>query len=239
MADQGKNYLIVFAREPALGQVKQRLAADLGAGPALLVYQRLLERSLRLARSVQRHGLAPDQSADAVHLRIASAGVMTNGCGSIASEARLSQFCQRTGAQLVAQRGNDLGERMWYAIRDVSLDAADRIVLIGSDCPGLQRADVRAAFVALDRTDITLTPTRDGGYCLIGMHGTAPAVFDGVAWGKSTVAEQTRQRCAALGLGVTELRSQADIDFAGDWAHWCARQSGRQLAEYAWEMSAG
>jgi rSAM/selenodomain-associated transferase 1 len=153
--------------------------------------------------------------------------------------SRLGEFCQHTGAQLVAQRGNDLGERMWQAIRDVSFNAADRIVLIGSDCPGLQRADVRAAFAVLGDSDVALTPTRDGGYCLIGMHGTVPAVFDGIAWGQSTVAEQTRQRCATLGLTVAELQAQADIDFAGDWAHWCAQQSGRELAEYAWEMSVG
>jgi rSAM/selenodomain-associated transferase 1 len=237
MATLGNNYLIVFAREPALGEVKQRLAADLGAQGALRVYQRLLDRSLRLAQSIGRHGLFSSGAGQAVRVRIASAGLDAHYQHSSRHQARLDEYCQRTGALRLPQRGDDLGQRMWHSIQDVSQHPEDRIVLIGSDCPGLQRMDLRMAFESLEHADIAMTPTQDGGYCLIGMHGTVPAVFEGISWGQDTVAQQTRRRCADLGLSVAELRTLADIDFVDDWKQWCHHQSGRELSEYPWELA--
>ncbi len=40
-------HVIVFAREPQFGTVKTRLAADIGKGPAYVVYKRTLRNLLR------------------------------------------------------------------------------------------------------------------------------------------------------------------------------------------------
>lgn len=235
MIDDSRCCLVVFAREPAFEQVKQRLAADVGATSALSIYQRLLDRTLRLARSVQRHGL---RDPAGVHNRVRLV-VAASRHDQVDDYQRLAAFCVYTGAEFVQQRGNNLGSRMHHAIQDAAQHDTDRIVLIGSDCPDLQRADLAAAFDALARRDVCFVPTADGGYCLIGMRGVAPDVFEGIAWGQSMVARQTQQRCHDLDLSVAALRQKQDVDYLSDWSQWCARQRARSLPEHAWEDAGG
>ena len=144
MKGPSKCSLVVFAREPALNQVKRRLAGDVGAGAALQIYRRLLERTLRLARSVQRHGVvAMNGNRVPVRLVVAVSADKTAAVGQ-----RLATFCEHADALLVTQRGKDLGSRMRHAIQDAAQHATDRVVLIGSDCPELQRSDLAAAYDA-------------------------------------------------------------------------------------------
>ena len=86
-------------------------------------------------------------------------------------------------------------------------------VLIGSDCPALRPADLRAAARALrEGADAVLAPAEDGGYPLIGLRRVSRRLFDGVAWGGPQVLAQTRRRLNALRWRWRELRTVWDVD---------------------------
>lgn len=208
---------IVFAREPVLGQVKQRLAAETSPVFALRVYVRMLERSLRLAHSWRRSGPA-DPGRQVI---VAASNAQTGG--------RLARWCERTDTLMQHQADGDLGVRMHAAMLAAFHGGARSVVLAGCDCPGLGLADRQAAFDALRAADVVLSPTLDGGYCLIGLNRPHPELFERVDWGSDKVAEQTRQRAA--GLKRIELLPRRDVDHYADWQAWCQQRQAVGLPE--------
>jgi rSAM/selenodomain-associated transferase 1 len=107
----------------------------------------------------------------------------------------------------------DLGARMRHCFADLFAGGAGRVVMIGADAPHLGRERVAAAFAALDEADVVLTPTRDGGYCLVGQQADRD-VFSGIAMGGPHVFAQTIRRIAALGLRPSIQPGTFDVD---DW----------------------
>lgn len=99
-----------------------------------------------------------------------------------------------------------------------ALREANGVVLIGTDCPVLRAADLRAAARALrSGVDAVLSPAEDGGYALIGLRRASPRVFSGIKWGTPTVLAETRRRLRALGWRWRELRSVWDVDRPEDY----------------------
>ena len=93
------------------------------------------------------------------------------------------------------------------------------VVLIGSDCPALTPADLRAAARALKAgADAVLSPAEDGGYALIGLRRVSRRLFAGVDWGGPQVLAQTRGRLKALHWRWQELRTLWDVDRPEDVA---------------------
>ena len=87
------------------------------------------------------------------------------------------------------------------------------VVLIGSDCPALRPADLRAAARALrEGADAVFAPAEDGGYPLIGLSRVSRRLFDGIRWGGPRVMAQTRRRLEALRWRWQELRTLWDVD---------------------------
>ena len=115
------------------------------------------------------------------------------------------------------QRGADLGARMQHAFAR-SLRRAERVVLIGADCPSLRGSDLRkAARWLAGGADAVFAPAEDGGYALIALRRVSPRLFDGVEWGGAMVMVQTRARLAALGWRWRELPLVWDVDRPEDY----------------------
>ena len=115
------------------------------------------------------------------------------------------------------QRGADLGARMYHAFAR-SLRRAERVVLIGSDCPVLRASDLRkAARWLAGGTDAVFAPAEDGGYALVALRRVSPQLFRGVQWGGAQVMAQTRARLAALGWRWRELPLVWDVDRPEDY----------------------
>jgi hypothetical protein len=57
-----------------------------------------------------------------------------------------------------------------------------------------------------------LGPAEDGGYYIIGMKAEHAGLFADIAWSTASVAAQTRERAAALGLELVELDTWYDVD---------------------------
>lgn len=188
--------VLLFARAPALGRVKTRLAAGLGDVAALEVYRWLGARAARALMPPDRGWslrvvYTPDDAADAVRAWLGEVDA------------------------LVAQGDGDLGQRLSRAARR-RFDAGDaEVLLVGTDCPALDAERVALAIDALARSDAVLGPARDGGYWLLGLRRWLP-VFEGIAWGTETVADETRAALREAGATWEELAVEADVDTVDD-----------------------
>ena len=111
-----------------------------------------------------------------------------------------------------SQGRGDLGERMHRAFARV-LKAHESAILIGSDCPAMKAADLRAAARALrGGADAVFSPAEDGGYALIGLKRNSRRLFSRVDWGGPRVMAQTRRRLRSLRWCWKELRTLWDVD---------------------------
>jgi rSAM/selenodomain-associated transferase 1 len=185
--------IVIFAKEPVPGRVKTRLIPALGAEGAAALAAEMLERTLEEALAT---------------------GLDVELCGEPDS-ARWHE--QRPGLSLTAQEEGDLGDRLARAAARVL--AEEWILLIGADCPELDRARLRAAAQALDHHDSVLHPAHDGGYALLGLKRFDPSLFDAIDWSTSVVAAQTQARIEALGWSLHMGETLRDVDEPQDLAH--------------------
>jgi len=145
-----------MARWPAPGRCKRRLAADLGPRRAAAVQARLTS-----------HGVATARQACGVDIELLLAAT---GLGPRA----LARWGARLGlARMVDQGQGSLGLRLRRQLVRARREGIDQLVLIGSDLPELEAADLLAAFVALGSgAPLVLGPSVDGGYWLLGLNLT-------------------------------------------------------------------
>lgn len=198
--------VIVFARALQRGRVKTRLAATIGDDAALAAHRELLHATAAVAASLLGH---PDFGEGSVELCIDGAD----------HDGECAALARRLGLRLGRQEGGDLGVRMHSALA-LALQGGRLPVLVGSDCPALQAADLLEALAALRLHDAVFAPAEDGGYALVGLARESPALFEDIAWGGPDVMDQTRTRLREAGIAWTELRTLWDVDRHEDWLRW-------------------
>jgi len=185
--------LLIFARLPQPGRTKTRLIPALGPQGAAQLHARMIRDT---AERVLASGLAPAQ------------------LWVDADEDRdfIESYRTAFAGELYLQSGNDLGSRMSHALEQ-ALEQAAFAVLIGTDCPVLDKAYLERACALLAAGEAAVFgPAEDGGYVLVGVRRHAPQLFEGIAWGTSAVMAQTRQRLTALGRAYRELPVLWDVD---------------------------
>jgi glycosyltransferase A (GT-A) superfamily protein (DUF2064 family) len=90
------------------------------------------------------------------------------------------------------------------------------VVLVGSDIPTLQPGTIRSALISLERSDICLGPSRDGGYYLIGANKPIGTLFPGVPWSTPRVLKVTLEKAEAASLTVALIEELGDVDTIED-----------------------
>jgi uncharacterized protein len=120
------------------------------------------------------------------------------------------------GFNLLAQRGNSLGERLCNATGDLLRSGHSGVVLINSDSPTLPRSILIQAIelLARDGDRVVLGAAEDGGYYLIGLKQAHRNLFDRIAWSTPNVLMRTKQRAAEIDLPVELLPPWYDVDDA-------------------------
>lgn len=130
-----------------------------------------------------------------------------------------------------AQRGVDLGERIESALGELLAEGRSAAVLLGSDHPTVSRETLVQGITALDRADIVLGPTLDGGYYLVGTRQPPPrGLFSGIAWSTPAVLDQTLDRVRDAGLTPALLPPWYDVDTVQDLRFLEAHLKGLGLA---------
>lgn len=196
-ARRGAAALLVFAKAPRPGAVKTRLARDWGAEAAADAYRRLGRQVVRQLAGAQ-----------------ARATICFDPPGA---EAEVRAWLGDDGpADFVPQGGGDLGARMARTAEAAFARGAPGVVVVGTDAPAVDAGTVRRALDALRTADVVLGPSADGGYYLIALGSPRPALFRDMPWSTELVFRETMSRCAALGLRVTCLPVESDIDAASD-----------------------
>jgi hypothetical protein len=186
--------ILVFAKAPTPGRVKTRLIPALGVRGAAQLQRQMIARTLRTAMA-------------------AGLGTPELWCAPDPNNAFFAACAKRHGLGLQPQGEGDLGMRMARALES-ALAAGSSGLLIGCDCPVLTPAYLREAAAALaEGNDAVFGPAEDGGYVLIGAARRPPAqLFEGIAWGTSTVMQATRARLARGNWRWRELALLWDLD---------------------------
>jgi uncharacterized protein len=196
-AQPATDAVLVFVREPVVGRVKTRLAAEIGEEAALRAYVWLAERAVGEA---QRLGAGIQVR---VHFTPAHAG------GAV-------RRWLGEGPVYLPQSAGDLGTRMRSAFDAAFAAGARRVVIIGSDLPDMSSALLRRAFTLLERHAVVLGPATDGGYYLLGMCEPRPELFDEVPWSTDRVLDCTLHRLRGSGISLALLEPLRDVDHASD-----------------------
>ena len=192
--------LVIFAKAPQAGQVKTRLMPALGAQGATALAQRMLAHVLQQALQ-------------------ANAGPVELCMSPSPGDPAWENIAIPAAVLRTAQGEGDLGERMARAVRRVTAEAGQPVLLMGSDCPALTAAVLHEAARQLPTHDALLVPVADGGYVLIGLKSPCPTLFTQMPWSTASVAAETLSRMAALGFKVWRGPLLHDIDEPADLAH--------------------
>ncbi len=194
--------LIVFLKAPRPGTVKTRLAETIGAGPACAAYQQLIGTLLGRLQSLRAVELcySPDDALAEVEPWL------------------------REGWVAAAQGDGDLGQRLESAFKRSFAGGAERVVVIGSDCPAVTAEDVGRAWAALRMHDVVLGPASDGGYWLIGLRKVESSLFHDIPWSTEGVFAASMRRITRRGLSVHVLRQLTDVDTERDWRDFLSGQ---------------
>lgn len=202
--------LVVFSRWPAPLRCKRRLATHVGARAAAGIQAHLLRHVLAVLQPLAASGLAD------LHLA-------TSGAESRAWRRWLNTM---TAAELVISVGRQgagqLGCRMAKQVRRGLAQGYRGVVLLGSDCLGMETSDIYAALQHLENGErgLVLGSARDGGYWLMGLRRFESTLFCGINWGGSDVAAETERRGRVAGMQLYQLRQHSDLDRLADLRPW-------------------
>jgi len=184
---------IIFCKAPIAGKVKTRLQPEFTPEQAANTHAAMatcvIERALRLFP----------------HLWIAA-------------DDPYHPFFQQFNASILPQGKGDLGLRMSRLAERAVAYGAQGVLLLGADSPHMSVARLHCAVRLLRRYDVVLGPVEDGGYDLLAMRGHAEGLFQGIAWGTSTVLNNTMKRASELGLSYLCMSMGFDVDIPEDVA---------------------
>ena len=163
-----KSALIIFTRNPELGKCKTRLAKTIGDEAALNIYKYLLNHTATISKDVNADKFV-FYSENIIEKDLWKDDVFNKNL----------------------QTGNDLGERMDHAFKQLFQSHYKKVIIIGSDLLDLKPRDIETAFELLNNNDVVIGPAKDGGYYLLGMNRLHSNLFKNKKWGTSTVLNDT------------------------------------------------
>ncbi len=166
--------LVIFVKAPRSGTVKSRLAQSIGPRAACAAYRRLVETL------VERLGHLP-----AAELRFSP----DDAAPEVRAWLRGGWLCR-------PQCGGNLGDRLQSAFAESFAEGAQRVVIIGSDCPAVTAEDIHAAWTSLLTHDVVIGPASDA-----------------------------LQRVNEAELSVRTLRELDDVDTEADWRRFVESQN--------------
>jgi rSAM/selenodomain-associated transferase 1 len=201
------NALIVFLKYPEPGQVKTRLAKDIGDEKACAIYK-------LLAEGVMKNIFSKNPMDFDVHIFFTPADKENEIRDWLNPHLNKDQGAE---AQFIPQEGYNLGERMSNAFKQTLQGKGyKRSTIIGTDCPGIDTTLIEDAFEVLKGKDIVIGPCKDGGYYLLGMSRLVLDLFVDIDWSTDRVFNQTIEKIQKNNLSFGILKTLADIDTQED-----------------------
>jgi len=190
---RSKQLLIIFYRNPQLGKVKTRLAAELGDSKALAIYLFLITHTRTVTEPLTFD-------------KVVFYSDFIDNEDNWNNNLYLKQL----------QDGPDLGDKMRNAFRWGFGKGYKSICIIGTDCFELTPAIISKAFESLTFSDTVIGPAKDGGYYLLGMNSLHEQFFKNKSWGTDSVFNDTVDDFRVAGVRFHELPVLSDIDKPSD-----------------------
>lgn len=190
--------IAILAKAPIAGLAKTRLSPALGAAGAAQLQARLTQHTVQTALA-------------------ARLGPVTLWCTPDVEHPHFQAIAAEHGVACRPQVEGDLGARM-QAVFQAACAPRPRI-LLGTDCPALQTADLHQAATLLTRgLDAVFQPAEDGGYVLVGLRRPCLPLFEDMPWSTAEVMALSRERARRHGLQWEELPMRWDVDLPQDLA---------------------
>lgn len=189
-----KKTLIIFTRYPEVGKTKTRLIPALGEKGAADFQRQMTEQTIITARKLRE--------TTPVNIEVHFTG----------GNQELMQKWLGDDLIFQAQKGENLGAKMLYAMEQALSAHNHRVIIIGIDCPSLNESILLEAFEGLANNDLVIGPALDGGYYLIGLKILVSELFEGIKWGTPQVFSQTENIAKKLNLNIYQLPILKDID---------------------------
>lgn len=183
------NLLIVFVKNPVVGQVKTRLAKLVGDFTAFKIYLDLLFRT---------HNAIKDICCD-------KAVFYSNFIDN-------DDLWENDSFLKSRQYGNQVNERLLHAFQFALNSGYKKVLVVFSDIVGLKKEILSEAMDKLDYKDVVLGPSSDGGYYLIGMKSIQPDFFSNIAWYTPQVLAQTISKCQNKALKYSMTKVLTDLN---------------------------
>lgn len=182
------NALVIFAKYPEPGKVKKAIGAEIG-----------MEESAELCSAFIKDLINEHSDRDY--------DVYLSFIGHEYKEDYRSMF---PNAILYVQRGKDMTTNVQYSFEDL-LDDYEKVALIGSDVPDLPSDKVVKAFNALEKYDVVLGPSEDGGYYLVALKKPHD-IFQDLPWGKQDLLAVQKEILKKKNLACALLEELPDVD---------------------------
>ena len=179
--------ICVFAKPPAGGEAKTRLAPAVGSAGASALARAFLEDTWAAVGTLgwARPVLATTDPNFGVDL-VPSAETWLQGDG-------------------------DLGQRL-ETILSRALESGPAAMAIGADSPGMPLRLIECARSALVRADAVLGPSEDGGFYLLALRRCPAGLLKGLPWSAPDTCASLRIRLESAGFAVAVLEPWFDVD---------------------------
>ncbi|MBI4907272.1 MAG: TIGR04282 family arsenosugar biosynthesis glycosyltransferase [Acidobacteria bacterium] len=182
--------IILFAKAPAAGRVKTRLLPLLSPDQTVELHRAMVLDTLETLQRL-RHIADIELHTD----------LPTNDWAVFPFPRRL-------------QPDGGLGQRLWVTMARALGEGHARVLILGSDSPGLPAAHVTGLLEST--ADVKLGPTEDGGFYGISARRVTPEMFDGIRWSTAHTLADTRVALQRIGLSVETGEDWFDVDEPGD-----------------------
>ncbi len=189
-----KNRIIFFTRVPKAGTTKTRLYDFVSPDTAVEIQKKLMKKNYNVLKECGEE-------------------IVVYHDGQSIDDKVMENILENR--EFSYQVGETLGDKMYNAIED-ELKSSDKVILLGSDIYNLQENMIHTAFEKLDKYDVVINPSVDGGYFLIGMKKAIKKVFDLPSYGDNTVLENLLTVCNKQKLSYYLGEAGLDIDTKED-----------------------
>ena len=211
--------LAVMTKAPQAGRVKTRLVPPLTPEEAAELNKCFLrDTAAAISSACSRRPVGDASKRQFEHASASHSEAATTACGiavytPVGAESAYNDILP-ADFSLLPQRGDEFGERLYFAVEDLFKCGFDSVCLIDSDSPTVPAENFQQAVELLSMREdrVVLGPSDDGGYYLIGVKKPHRHLFEQIDWSTERVLNQTMQRATKIGIAVKLLPTGYDVD---------------------------
>lgn len=184
--------LIILGKFPRKGNVKTRLAKDIGDKKAVLFYKKCAEgifKKVKLLENTKIYFYYSD----------------------INDKENVNKWIKET-FECVDPKSSDIEQNLLFAFENSFSSGAKKVVSIATDVPSISEELINQAFDKLNKFDVVIGPDNDGGFYLFGIKKFYPGLFTYKYQDRLNMVKEEIGRIKSFGLSVYVLPSLIDVD---------------------------